>query len=247
MLWPTHPIEHYADPKILSNGFGWNETYAVLLHNIRDSIPFSLARYTDGEWFAIWKEQGSNVDGHQYYSDMGDALAEVLISRPEYVLGVQWLGMKHHGDAIVSWLRRRGLDMQWVPGEILHEASQAKQLHRFVEVLRDKPVLVVGKPELERLPLKAKVIQIPIRDAWTVRKKVISEVIAFVKDVGRESLPVILYSASMGAEYMIDRVYHESPSPVIQVDCGSIWDPYLGIKTRRYHRSMSVTLEDLTE
>lgn len=237
------PIEYFLDSDRLRDGFPWQETYQGLLEKLTERIAFSLARYTDGEWYAIWKYPGANVDGHAYFSEMGDALANVLKSRPSYYLGVQWLGMKLVGQRIVQWLHDRDLYLKWLPGEILHEASKAGELGRFVTSLEGRDVILVGKQQLAALPFEHQLIEIPEQNAWREHVAILGNLESLIDKTGSRH-PVILYSASMGAEVFIDEVAREF-YPVTQIDVGSVWDPYLGMRTRKYHSGMNVTLEDL--
>ena len=238
----THPIEYWADLAGKVDAYPWEDLYTSLLWKLDECVPFTLARYGDGEWAAIFGERGVNCDGHPYYAAMGAALIDAL-NAPEYLLGVQWLNMKANGSRVAKWLSQRQLRMPWVNGEVFHGASKARQLHRLVECLIRRRVIVVAKDGLDKLPFPHVFIQVPATDVWAEVESIGEQVLNFVNR--GDYHPVVLYSASMAAEVIIDRVFNESDNPVTQIDMGSVWDPYLGIQTRRYHKGLDVSIEDL--
>lgn len=213
-------------------------TYPELVDRIGQGRPVAFSRWGDGEWSAILGRPGANCDGQAYTPSLRTALGDVLRRRPTYSLGIQRLARRRMGADIDAWLAQEGLsDLPWTEAGILHTASINAALEPFLEALRARPPILVGPARLARLesrfPLVDHVV-IPDTAAWDVRAQLLRE--------GVEALdchpgaPVIV-SAGMGANVLIDHWVTTHPDRCL-IDTGSLWDPYVGVATRRYHAKL---------
>lgn len=207
-------------------------TYDMILENIRTGTPFSYARYGDGEWNAILQKKpgGRNCDGHEYFPDLGDALRRILDSRPSYYMGLQRLATEQNaGDKLFDYLVAIN---KWTDNEIMHRASIKGRLNEFFDVLKDQRIIVVGNESLKTLFSDGIHVSIPEKNCWK-QYELIKTVIASLISENK----IVLYCASMMSEVLID---YFSERGLIQIDCGSVFDPYCGKLTRSYHKNLNL-------
>lgn len=206
-------------------------TFDIMLNMIRESIPFSYARFGDGEWNAILQKKpgGRNCDGHEYFPELGQALRRVLEERPDYYLGLQNLAREQNtGNKEFDWLVALN---HWTDNEILHRASIKGRLKEFFAALTGCRVIMVGNPSLANVPFRYDwLIEIPVNDCWTKYELTKASIGSFIKRGD-----VVLYSASMMSEVLI---HDFKDAGITQIDCGSVFDPYVGKQTRTYHKNL---------
>src|SRR5690242_11094716 len=101
--------------------------------------PFTFTRWGDGEWssvLALEPDTRVNTDGHNYFQDMGIALSEILINRPEYYLGMQRFAREERfPKQIGEFLDANKLnDLNWINADIWHHASIKGYFEKFLDV-----------------------------------------------------------------------------------------------------------------
>lgn len=207
--------------------------YNAILDNLNGNTNFSFSRFGDGELNAIFEKKGANCDGHEYFADMGVRLKNILNSEQKYYLGLQSLGYgiwKQKVDEII-----KANKLVFSDADILHTASIKGQLKPFIEALNNRNVIFVAPEYL----IDGNVINcysaviIPEKNCWNYYENIKNTII----NVTNEN-DVIVYSASMMANVLIDDMYKEFGETITQIDCGSVFDPYVGVSKRRYHNSI---------
>jgi len=132
----------------------------------------------------------------------------------------------------------------WVDSDVLHRANIKHGLTAFFDVLRDRNIIIVANEYLSFIsdkiynPVNFKKydhIVISPKDCWLEYKDVLKRLVELI-----EPDDVILYAASMMSEVLIDDIYHLFGDEVTQIDVGSAFDPYCGIKSRSYHHKLKV-------
>ena len=216
-------------------------TYDKLISNLRDSINFSFSRFGDGEFFAILGGGGKcNTDQHQYFKDMGMRLYKIIESKPKYIMGLQGKAVRERVDQPFTELIK---GLEWVNSDIIHHRFiKTNSLSDMFDALRGRNVILVGNVNLVEVSFKFidrttsfKHIVISDKDCWLEYSDVLKRIIAnFSKDV------VILYCASMMSEVLIDDIYNLYGDDVTQIDIGSAFDPYCGVKSRSYHHKLNL-------
>ena len=209
-------VYHYKGISFDSKRIGM--TYAEIIHNIESFTNFSWSRFGDGELNCMRGKPGVNCDGHEYFRDLGMALRSVWVN-PKGVIAMQSLGYKIHK----SWLGEH----RWPDADILHHASRHDELELFMDALADRTVIIVGPTHLKKLCLADHFITVGKRNAW----RQFDETLKAIKKIVHRN-DVILYSCGMMAEVLIHAVYSDS---ITQIDTGSVFDPYVGVKSREYH------------
>lgn len=207
---------------------------------IRTGTPFAFSRWGDGEWSAVLElDDGANCDGHRYFPEMGAELRAILRRRPPYLMTIQSLAVRLHGDRIAEFLRDAGLhDLVWHDSDVFHRAATTTMFHELIHALRQRAVVIVG-PGFLRSPLRSLVgyrsfVEVPERDCYLVTKNTIRETVEVLLNVSEPS--VVCLSCSMAAEIVLDQLHQVRGDQDTIIDLGSIWDPYAGVLSRSYMR-----------
>lgn len=216
-----------------------NFSFDTIIHHLTDNIPFAFTRYGDGEWSAIFGEKGSNCDGHTYHKDMGIRLAKVLYSNPAYYVGMQPHALRGMGDKIQEFKIHNNISIDFVNADIIHKANMDNKLPILFNALNKNRVIVVGPPHLRTLDKYFQLkdfIQIPAHNAWSQYH----DIFHVLKYYVISGPYVILFSAGMMSEVLIDDLYNIDKKRSTFIDCGSVFDPYCGVKSRKYHNKIKI-------
>lgn len=208
-----------------------------LVRKLNEREPFTFVRYGDGEWACLFGMDSKNCDGNIYFTDLSEALKNIVLSQPQYYMGMQYgalvsdyFGLK---DKIYPFIW--DLDIDWVNADILHRASEFGKIQPFFDALQNREIILVGAEYfdgMQSIPVADHVV-IPDSNCWLE----VEEIIAATNEAILDASPgcVVLFMASMAANVMIDRLYQIHGSYTTLIDMGSVLDPYLGIERRRYH------------
>lgn len=211
----------------------WN--YQDLLLCLEQNRQFTFTRFGDGEWNAIFRKEGTNCDKHTYFKDMGDALAEVLISNPDYRLGMQNMATRVQGAPINGFLDLNELKIAWCNADMLHKASIKNNIEPFFKALSERNTIMIGPDYLKTIDKRVKYkhfIEIFSLNCWEQKDYILEE----CRKIKLQN-PVFSFSASMGANVMID-ILHKELKDATLIDAGSVYDPYVGVNKRSYHTAI---------
>lgn len=217
-------------------------TYSKLVGKIENREPFAFSRWGDGEWACILGRPGQNCDGHRYFNDLGTELASVLINTPRYYLGMQPKAMFDMGGDISQWLKEMGIFRTWENADVLHDASKNGNINDFLAAL-DKTNwhLVSSYNELEyaELPIEQRNANIPVPaiNAWLLYPEVLQNITKRVSERAHEG-DVFLFAAGMMSNVLIDDMYNSYGERYTLIDIGSLFDPFVGRCSRRYHKAV---------
>jgi len=189
-------------------------------------------RYGNGEWDLVLGRGTHTGSRSQAFNDeLRAAMRETVIHHDGKVMAMQneryLRKLRLYGD-VQDWLARHAPDIDWQPADVLHRASGDGSLGPFVRSLRD-PVFV-GPRHLEHLPIRGEHLPIPERDCWAHIDAIETGIRRI--DAGR----TVCISAGPTAKVLIHRLRHEGMQ---LIDCGSLWDVYCGVCSRRYHHAMT--------
>jgi len=220
-------------------------SYDEIINKLREREAFTFARFGDGEINAILGHESGpghvNCDGHRYFQDMGERLRVILTSRPQrYAIGLQPLVLTTRDPFPEFWEMLEGLE--YCDGDILHKASIKGYFQTFMEEISNRTIVFVGNGHFsEMFP---NIIEVPITDCWTefeiISQMLLMEIRDKLQTLPDGDHPVILYSASMMSEVLIDDMFTEFGNQITQIDTGSVFDPYIGRKTRSYHHRLDI-------
>lgn len=191
-----------------------------LITNLKEGTNFSWSRWGDGEFACICQDGKRNCDYHEYWPDLGEALRVILVRPQKHLFGLQRMASERYIRCPEMHLK------EWTDNEILHRASINGYISLFFEALKDREVILIGNHTLSRLDkFKFRHIEIPMLNCWLSYDVIVSK-IKMPKNA------VVLYCAGMASNVLIDHFYRED---ITQIDCGSVFDPYVGRLTRSYH------------
>lgn len=215
-------------------------TFDLVLKNIENNIPFSFARYGDGEWNCILSpnDQKGNCDGHKYFKDLSTSLKKILICKPKYYLGMQNFALSLKGNEINYFLEKNNLkDIEWSNADIFHKSSIRNEFDSFFNVLNEKEIILVGPLYLSKLNIKfnfSTMIRVPDQDCWLSKDQIIESIKSSI-EFKIDKRFIVLICASMTANVIVDELYNWNKDHTY-LDMGSVFDPFVGVEKRSYHR-----------
>ncbi len=200
-------------------------TYQEIINKLNDQEPFSFSRFGDGELNCMFGKTGANCDGHEYFPDLGERLNKAFLE-PKGVVGVQRYGYSMYKD-------RLGPNV-WADADVLHRASIAGELKEFLDSLyaKNHDIVFVGPERLRGAIPSRTFIDVPLKNAWENYDYTL-------KRLGFHIMKwdIVLYCCGMMAEVLIHDLHDEK---LTQIDCGSLFDPYVGVKSRQYHHKLKL-------
>jgi hypothetical protein len=166
---------------------------------------------------------------------MGMRLLKVIKSKPKYIMGLQNLVQRTRKDDKDFHELIEGIE--WVDSDIMHRQSIRYGLKDLFQVLQTRNLVLIANENLQEIAsylysentddLMHLIIS-PV-DSWLEYDDVLKRLLQIIhKD------DVILYCSGMMTEVLIDDIYKIYKDDVTQIDIGSLFDPYCGVKSRSY-------------
>lgn len=209
------------------------EYYVSLLHN---HTPFAITRWSDGDWPCVLGHKGRNTDKHDYSAKLRRDLTEVLLSRPTYTMAIQPFLTRQPklANEVNDWMVEHDLRFDWVTGDTFCHALIRDEFDRFITMLRQRTVILVGPQRLRPLTLfpVSQYVEVPLLNCHEECERVTDQTSQAIDELGVE--PVVSISAGMSANVIVDRLHRRHPNATL-IDIGSIWEPFVGVTCRRYH------------
>jgi len=214
------------------------------VNRVAEGRPFSFVRFGDGEWTAaILHDRERTSSGSQsltlrgLQSDMRDALVDCPVAE-SYIPSLRPTSLK---PQIVTWLKHSvPKGVVWHDCRVMYLSSAWGTLFPFVDALRNLtvPLIFVGPCRLWTLRLsgifpKATVIVIPNVDCYTSKGEIMAQILGLPRPA------FISFTAGPAAKVMIHQLYPLIGDTSYMIDCGSLWDVYVGHVTRRYMKTMT--------
>jgi hypothetical protein len=203
----------------------WWITFERMCKMLKVKESFKFARYGDGEIYCMSGRIGRNCDKHEYFPELGLALHQAA-ENADYMVGIQPL-------SVSQGLHKDNFDYESLyNADVLHNASIKGMLGKFMNELADRDTILVGPEHLSKV---ADVyISIPSVNCWKEYDNV-RQLLWFALHDNPDA--VVLLCASMMSEVLIDK-FKDHPNTFI--DCGSVFDPYHNVKSRRYHHNLKI-------
>lgn len=205
---------------------------------LRQNIPFSFSRFGDGEWNAILGKPGSNCDGHEYFPEMGIQLGNAVINPLDYCYAIQNMAIRNEGRRITRFLKQHDVNLEWHNSDVFHYANMEGLFFPMIEALREKRVVIIGPSHLRDLQKNCfqfeAFIEIPLQNCFLKLNEIRDEIL----DFGRDKKGIVYaLSASMPANILIHELFPVLGKNNWLIDFGSVWDIYVGVKSRRHYNS----------
>ncbi|NOY54250.1 MAG: DUF1792 domain-containing protein [Deltaproteobacteria bacterium] len=204
---------------------------------LREKRLFSFSRFGDGEWSAILGRSGANCDGHVYFPELGERLRKAILDPMQYYYAFQSKAMDLDGRAIARFIRHQGVQFAWHDADVFHDANLAGDLFPLIEQLRKMDVVVVGAEHLRHLNEDVfpyvEYIEIPPENCFLEVDSIKEQMLEVAR---KRSHMVFALSASMTANVLIHDLYPLICRDHWMIDFGSLWDIYVGVKSRGVYR-----------
>lgn len=208
---------------------------------IKRGQPFSFVRYGDGEFSAILGDNRQRTGSGSHSLTIPQMRADMRKSvlqrhkAANYIMALRQTALK---PQIKRWIRQYAPDVAWHDCTVFYKASRKGRLYPFIQAVRDSglPIVVVGPPWMRRLNGKvfklADFVDIPARDCYWHKDKIIKRVLAFGKPA------IITISAGPPGKIMVYELFRRIGQHSFIFDLGSLWDVYCGKRSRQYMRGM---------
>lgn len=202
--------------------------------------PFTFVRYGDGEWSAIFQDRSRTSSGSQALNipTLKDAMTKSVVKAhraDNYFPAYRRTAMK---PRIRKWLRDNASGVNWHDCTVFYKASRHGALHPFIKAVQELgyPVVVIGPERLRKLDGKAfdiaQFIQLPNRDCWQDRRRVMKECMSV------KGPAFFTFTAGPAAKPWAWQLYQTKGKDSFILDLGSLWDPYVGKRSRSYHKTL---------
>lgn len=220
---------------VFSPGLQW------YVDKINAGDPFTFIRLGDGEWSAIMQDRARTSSGSQglRHSSLQRGMSKVITQAPNDPRYILALRQTSYRAGIQAWLaKNKPTHVQFHDCTQFYKASKKGQLYPFISALRnlDVPIVVVGPERHAGLNGKvfdiAQHVTIPGRDCWIQRERIVTAALK------RSGPACYLLSAGPAAKVFAWSIFQRVGQQSWIIDCGSLWDPYVGKRTRTYHKGM---------
>jgi hypothetical protein len=209
---------------------------------------FSFAGYSDAEWFCILKYELGKLTGLGQIIDgpTGDKLLDIMKRRQHdlrFLFAVpkclwEWSDFLNVGTPkrIEHILARNKIKLEFYERDMVTDELAARAgLHPLIQQLQKMKVVVIGNSNLRRLYFLKyhRFFEVGFPN-FHLEEGGIQRLVEEVKAYGQPA--VYLVSAGISAALIIDQL-HDVLQNSFLIDCGSIWDAFVGIGGQRGWRS----------
>jgi len=237
-------------------------TFAWFVSQLQQGNPFSLARLGDGEWRGIFlhvqllprKSQAAELprqsltgdcNGYRFRPESNRRLHEILqAEKVGYLLGWAEHMTRWYPDLFPQYWEQYQLDRHhWFDLDVFVKENRRGGLSPLLDALRARPLLLVGPRHLQQLvpfpfPKTAHFVEVPLRDCFPELERIEAETRSILSVAKQPT--VVSFSAGAGSNLLIDRLYPEFGDRHWLLDLGSLWDPFCGVLSRKYMKSLDI-------
>ena len=211
--------------------------------------PFTFVRYGDADWSTITEHEQEcvlcDLVHHLDLPGLREGMVRSIADAPKtdsYILATR-TGVRKAGTvqyfAFLQWLYAHRLgEIDWHECNVFALAARDGKLWPFVQAIRDLdvPRVVIG-PEwlqpVDRLFPVERFVSIPEVDCWLEIDRILDGCL----DVPGPAFYSI--SAGVAAKWLAWRLHQERGEDSWILDLGSLWDVFVGVKSRSYHNAMT--------
>lgn len=205
MIFPAHSIAHWA--------------------RLVREVPFSLARFGDGEFLCIQGHSGGNSHGCAYTLELKQDLIDALEERDKLFLkGMQRI--TRHQLLQIEPL----LSGSWVDSEIFADSLARGELMPLFRAIQEKRSVLVsssGKEKILQYFPKMDFIEVPRTNAHAQKEQILEKCRA------HKDAEIFLFACGMAAGAFVHAL-HKEMRGVTLFDIGHIFDPFCGEMSRDY-------------
>ena len=227
-----------------------NLPLSYYVNMLKEHQPFAFARYGNGEWGCLLGTAKVTGSGSQRLDI--EKLRKGIQSSIKSSVGDKYffLGLQSRGylanisllPKIEAAVAKHFPEVKWVEGEVFAKASWKVQLNPMVRELRKQRMVVVGPKWLKALKHRAfqyeQFIEVAPRDCFKTYRQTRNAILRV------KTGSVVSFSAGPTSKALIGAVRRARGDELTLIDFGSVWDPYAGKNTRRYHVRIRKNVQD---
>jgi hypothetical protein len=204
------------------------------IDKINNKKPFSYSRFNDGELLCVIKQllenevsSNNNCDGHIYFPKMGEELLVSLNNSDcenyyiQYMSG--WLKSEKFFNYTKLLIDNNSLNGIYQYSDFLQITLRENPdlFRKFVNILNNNEIMIVGPEYLKNIKfLKySSFVEIPSVNCYNKKDEIINEISKKIND-----RTIVLFSASMATNVIIDSLYKIYGQKNFLIDVGSLWD-----------------------
>jgi hypothetical protein len=220
--------------------------FSDLANRLVSHRPFQVARYNDGEWVFMFKTEPyySRYIARSNYplaevEEISKKMMTVIDSRPAYFIGIDSTTLAGAGSIEPDYeaFQRKISGLNIIYGEIFNAATVMYGIEALKKPLANRWVLTVGPDYMKMLKMGEQHISVPLKSCWTAADT-IEKQLEEVLTANLSKQPVVLYSCSLLAKWLIDVFYKKYGDNITQLDIGSCIDPWCGVNSRPWHGAL---------
>lgn len=218
---------------------------------LKTGEPFTMGKFGDGELFALFKALGwmdkgkhgtANVDGHVYFDTLGMAIHDTFVNEKGYYKMCHpfWFTGEGNGrDTHILFKRYIGeykIDPPNIVSAInsMYDDAEHGRLGPLKEQLEKMNYIIVSEGRKRNLPIKyVDFVETPLINAWLGKDKIKEEMIEMTEKYDNVVFGI---SAGMGSLPIQDELYPIIGDKCTMISFGSIWDPFINVHSRGYHK-----------
>jgi len=211
-----------------------------------------MAGYSDAEWYCVLKQRLGEKTGLGQVLDAkhGERLLDVLKRRQHvgnFLFAVPkclWPSRTSYGlpglaEGQIDWLLgSQGISIEGYERDMItDDLAREAELFPFISQLNKMEVILIGNHHLEEMKEHLRSIRYFVgidSPNLHLQPDGIEDAVARVKNYGKPG--VHLVSAGVSAAVIIDLLHDAIPNSWF-IDCGSIWDAFVGIGEQRDWRA----------
>ncbi len=149
------------------------------------------------------------------------------------------------GDPITNFLDINELNsLNWVDSDLFHKASIKGYFEDFLGAISNKDCILIGNESLSKLVDSngiisgiREIITIPYVDCWKDRLSIMASIENQISMAGNIHIN-FLFCASMMSNVLIHHLHEKYGHIHSFIDMGSVFEPYIGLSIRSYHKNI---------
>lgn len=206
---------------------------------------FSLVGFSDAEWYCLLGlREGERTGLGQVISGThGKRLLDVLQRRQHdsrflFAIPACIYSLPGFAEGQIDWfLGKHGISIEgYERDRITDDLAREAKLYPFIRQLQDMPVVMIGPAPLRGMKPHLRYKRFVEISTPNLHMEA-GGIERAVDDAKRYGQPgVYLVSAGVSAAVIIDQLHDDIPSSWF-IDCGSIWDAFVGIGGQREWRA----------
>jgi len=171
--------------------------------------------------------------------EISKKMMTVIDSRPAYFIGIDSTTLAGAGSIEPDYeaFQRKISGLNIIYGEIFNAATVMYGIEALKKPLANRWVLTVGPDYMKMLKMGEQHISVPLKSCWTAADT-IEKQLEEVLTANLSKQPVVLYSCSLLAKWLIDVFYKKYGDNITQLDIGSCIDPWCGVNSRPWHGAL---------